>query len=165
MAYKVMGTGSRKMVIQPDRQEIYDKLEAEIFKLREEHKDLVLVSGMAEGWDEAIALVGLRNNIPYEVHIPNKGYGDYYWSAQHSLLKQNRMGRFNQLVNGAAKKIIVCNSIYVNGVHANFIRNQSMIDASDLALVYHAPGQADGGTGDAVRRMSGVIPFKVYPFN
>ena len=165
MAFYVMGTGSRRMILQPNAKEIYDALEAEILQLREEHEGLVLVTGMAEGWDEAFAKIGLRNKIPYEAYIPNEGFGDYYWGRK-SLVGKNRMGTFNELVKGAQKVKYCCNSLYVNGVHSNFIRNDWLIGASDLALVYYAPGTKNvGGTADAVRKMKGVIPFKVYPFN
>ena len=165
MEFKVMGTGSRRMILQPDAREIYDALEVEIFKLREEFPGLVLITGMAEGWDEAFAKIGLRNGIPYEAYIPNKGFGAYYW-GKNSLMGQNRMGTFNQLVGGARKVTYCCDSLYLNGVHSNFIRNDWMIAASDLALVYYAPGSKNaGGTADAVKKLRGVIPFKVYPFN
>lgn len=158
----IMGTGSRSMVTRDDRVDIYQDLEAEILRLAAKYPNLTLISGMAEGWDEAIAKVAFRNNLPYMVMIPNEGYGDYYW-RRNSLLKVNRMETFDELVSNANEVIYVCRSIYVDGVHANFIRNQAMVNACDGALVFE-PGSS--GTRDAVTRLRAVgKPFKVYPFS
>jgi len=163
---RIMGTGSRSMVLHKDRVTIYRNLEEEILRFAAKFPDLHLISGMAEGWDEAIAKVGMRNSIPYSVMIPNRGYGDYYW-RRNSLIKVDRMSTFNQLVNAASEVTYVCNSIYVNGVHANFIRNQAMVDACDGALVYEA---TSNGTRDAVARLNRagksyrLAPFKEWEY-
>lgn len=162
---KIMGTGSRSMVLAADAKAIYDNLEQEVLKLQVKYPTLHLISGMAEGWDEAIAKVGMRNNIPYTVMIPNLGYGSYYW-GKNSLLKRDRMNAFTELITNAADVVYVCKYIYenVDGVrtHANFIRNQAMVDACDGALVYDA---TSSGTRDAVTRLKKAgKPFKVYPF-
>lgn len=162
---KIMGTGSRSLVTHKDRVEIYRNLEAEVLRLAAKYSDLTLISGMAEGWDEAIAKVAMRNDIPYIVMIPNLGYGKYYWQ-QNSLLKRDRMATFNELITNATDIVYVCKYIYenVDGVrtHANFIRNQAMVSACDGALVYDA---ASSGTRDAVTRLKKAgKPYKVYPF-
>lgn len=158
---KIMGTGSRSMILHKDRLDIYRNLEAEILRLAAKYSDLTLISGMAEGWDEAIAKAAFRNNIPYTVMIPNAGYGDYYW-RRNSLLRVDRMQTFDELVTGADEVIYVCDSVYVNGVHANFVRNQAMVDACDGALVFEPTSR---GTRDAVTRLQAAgKPFKVYPF-
>lgn len=158
---KIMGTGSRSMVTHKDRVAIYNNLEAEVLKLQQKHPNLQLISGMAEGWDEAVAKVALRNNIPYSVYLPNNGYGKYYW-GEHSFLGVDRMHTFNELVLGATERIVVCKSLYVDGVHANFVRNQAMVDACDGALVFDA---LSSGTKDAVTRLiKAGKPYKVYPF-
>jgi hypothetical protein len=158
---KIMGTGSRGMVTRHDRVEIYQNLEAEVLRLVAKYPDLHLISGMAEGWDEAVAKVAMRNNIPYSVYIPNNGYGKYYW-GDHSLLGVDRTHQFNELVLAAQERIVVCKSVYVDGVHANFIRNQAMVDACDGALVFDA---SSAGTKDAVTRLKKANkPYKVYPF-
>jgi predicted Rossmann-fold nucleotide-binding protein len=160
----IMGTGSRSMLTEPDVKEIYFNLEAEVLRLADKY-DLHLISGMAEGWDEAIAKAAMRNGIPYTVMIPNKGYGNYYW-GKNSLLKKNRMNVFNELVKHATKVVYVCDSIYeeIDGkeVHANFIRNQAMVDACDVALVYKPESR---GTKDAVERLQKAKKrYKVAPF-
>lgn len=159
---KIMGTGSRSMITRHDRVEIYQNLEAEVLRLAAKYPELHLISGMAEGWDEAIAKAAMRNGIPYSVYIPNNGYGRYYW-GDHSLLGVDRMHQFNELVLNATERIVVCKSVYENGVHANFIRNQAMVDACDGALVYDP---TSSGTKDAVARLNKAgKPMKAYPFS
>lgn len=153
------------MILAADAKAIYDNLEQEVLRLQVKYPTLHLISGMAEGWDEAIAKAAFRNNIPYTCYIPNLGYGKYYWQ-QNSLLKRDRMDTFTELIANATDVVYVCKYIYenVDGVrtHANFIRNQAMVDACDGALVYDA---TSSGTRDAVTRLvKAGKPFKVYPF-
>jgi len=160
----IMGTGSRSMLTEPNAKEIYSNLEAEVLHLADKY-DLHLISGMAEGWEEAIAKAAFRNGIPYTVMIPNSGCGNYYW-GQNSLFNKNCMSVFNELVEGAHNVIYVCSSIYVTvdgkRVHSNFVRNQAMVDACDGALVYKPESR---GTRDAVGRLRKANkPFKVAPF-
>lgn len=162
---KIMGTGSRSMVKAPDAKTVYDNLEAKVLLLAAKYPDLTLISGMAEGWDEAIAKVAQRNGIPYIVMIPNLGYASYYW-GKNSLLKVDRMKTFNALITNATDVVYVCKYIYedVNGIrtHSNFIRNQAMVDACDGALVYK-PESA--GTRDAVARLKAAgKPYMIAPF-
>jgi hypothetical protein len=161
LMFHVMGTGSRSMVVAADRLSVYDDLRNHILRLRNQHPDLVLISGMAEGWDEAIAKVGMRENIPFHAYVPNPEYGAYYW-GQHSLTGRNRMSTFNELLAAAEKVVYVAQTLYVAGVHANFVRNQAMVDVCNMALVYQP---SDGGTADTVRRLTTTHkPFVVYPF-
>lgn len=150
------------MVVANNAKAIYDNLEAEVLRLRAKYPDLHVISGMAEGWDEAIAKAAMRNSIPYTVMIPNKGYGDYYW-RRNSLLGVDRSATFATLCEHAREVVYVCDSLYVNGVHSNFVRNQAMVDACDGALVYEA---TSNGTRDAVTRLiKAGKPYKVYPFS
>lgn len=159
--YKVMGTGSRSMLTHPNHPGIMSDLAARIRALREEHPDLLLISGMAEGWDEAIATVGQEEDISYVVYLPNEGYGRYYW-GNNSLLKKNRMARFNELLASAQEVIYVCSSIYVKGVHSNFLRNQAMVDVAELALVYEGGTPGTRQTVQLLKKSS--VPYEVYPF-
>ena len=159
--YKIMGTGSRKLVLREDRREIYGVLEYYLKLKLEAHPDLVLISGMAEGWDECLAWIGLRNQIPYHVYIPTASYGSYYW-GRNSLLGLNRMDTFNKLVEGAQEVHYICNSLYVDGVHANFVRNDAMVEAADYAVVYDARSR---GTSHAVAGLrKNKVPYSEYPF-
>lgn len=156
--FKLMGTGSRSMVTRKDCREIYARLEEKILFMNESD-DLHLISGMAEGWDEAIAKVGMRNGIPYSVYIPSPTYGTYYW-GQHSLTGKNRKATFDKLCGHAAEVHVVCADHQFG--KANFVRNQAMVDACDGALVFDS---SSSGTRDAVNRLSKATkPFEIYPF-
>jgi hypothetical protein len=184
----IMGTGSRSMLTAPNAREIYENLKAHILHLKEIEPDhhIILISGMAEGWDEAIAKIGMREGIEYHVYIPTKDYGNYYW-GQHSLLGVNRMEMFNQLVDGAAR-VTYLEDIYgqprfmrrheidqftiagpnynVGGLwlHANMARNRVMVDncRGGRALVYDS---GSAGTRDAVARLKQArLAYEVYPF-
>ena len=66
------------------------------------------------------------------------------------------------MLAAASKVVYVAQTLYVGNVHANFVRNQAMVDACNLALVYQA---SSSGTADAVRRLTAANkPFIVYPF-
>lgn len=157
----VMGTGSRSMLTHPDRREIYSVLEYKIL-LMAEQDEVTLITGMAEGWDEAIAKVGLRNNIPYLCYVPTYSYGEYYWGKK-SLLGHNRLNIFQDLLKGAQDVHFVCgNNLYVNGEHANFVRNRAMVGVADQALVYNP---SSPGTAHCVRMLkANKVPYSVYPF-
>jgi hypothetical protein len=164
----IMGTGSRTMLLEEDCREIYAILEYKIMLMQELFGPLHLISGMAEGWDEAIAKVGARNDIPYSVYLPNPSYGSYYW-GQHSLLRTNRLGVFNTLVEGAAEVHTISQRVYkyVDGerIHSNMLRNQAMVNASQYALVFRPRQGFSPGTNDAIRRLRQAnIPYERYPF-
>ena len=149
------------MVVADNAKSIYENLEAEVLRLAAKYPELHLISGMAEGWDEAIAKVGMRNGIPYTAMIPNKGYDDYYW-RRNSLLGVNRINTFNELYYKAHEVVYVCDSLYVNGVHSNFVRNEHMVNMCDGALVYEPTSR---GTAHAVKLLKDAgKPYKVYPF-
>ena len=181
----IMGTGSRSMLTHPQAKEIYSDLEDYLLWYHEkEVGGIHLISGMAEGWDEAIAKVGMRNNIPYDVYIPTRNYGQYYW-GDHSQQNVNRMAMFNTLVESARKAhylediygeprfmrkgevdkyTMAGPNYFMNGIwlHANMARNEEMVKISDLAVVYDAQSS---GTRDAVTRLRQTrTAFEVYPF-
>lgn len=159
--YYVMGTGSRSMRTHPQAQQIWEHLVAYVEMLREQHPNIVLISGMAEGWDEAIARTAIRLDIPFIAALPNSTYGEYYWGTK-SVLQQNRLPIFQQLVQAAQEVVIVCDRIVVNGTHSNFIRNQWMVTHCDHALVYEP---TSSGTRDAVGRLRQAgKSYDTYPF-
>lgn len=159
--YYVMGTGSRSMRTDPNAQTIYKHLLTKVELLAEQHPNLWMISGMAEGWDEAIAKAAIALGIPFTAAIPNDTYGAYYW-GRNSVTGKDRINDWYAIIGQAREVVIVCNSIKVDGVHSNFIRNQWMVDHSDHALVY-APQSS--GTRDALARLvQAQESYEVYPF-
>lgn len=181
----IMGTGSRSMVMAEDAKDIYQTLEEYVLWLHEQ-EEVCLISGLAEGWDEAIAKVGIRNGISYIAVVPTKDYGSYYWGRK-SLTGHNRLNTFNELVAGASEVVYLedlygepqwvkyresglmniipgPNYTFQGGLlHANFARNQVMVDRCDSALVYNAKSS---GTRDAISRLTAAGKgYEEYPFS
>jgi len=157
--FYIMGTGSRSMVNHPHAKQIYEGLRDFLVEAYARNSNIILISGLAEGWDEAVAKVGMRECIPYIAAIPNSGYGEYYW-ARKSQTGHNRISVFNELVASAQEVVYVCDTLYVNGVHSNFIRNSWMVDRANEAVVYMAHSS---GTRDAVAKLSALkIPYTTF---
>lgn len=158
----IMGTGSTKMVVHPDRVNIYKGLETRVLELREEYGEITLVSGMCEGWDEAIAKVGIRNNIPFIAVIPHPTYGEYYW-GKNSLTGHNRLHTFREIVAQAQRVLVTGNKLYgPDGLHINFHRNIQMVALSDYALVFN---RFSKGTAHCYKEIKAMdMPYEEYPF-
>jgi hypothetical protein len=156
MPFIVAGTGSRGLKLAS--QEIKDRAvaatTASLEALKLIHGDkLRVMSGMAEGFDELIAMVAIKLEIKLIAAVPNKGYGAYYW-ANHSLTGTNRMGHFNGIIARADKVINVMEDVhgiqrglYLNGRHSNFLRNDYMVAQANHFLVWDP---SSSGTRDCL---------------
>ena len=102
--YYVMGTGSRSMRTDPNAQNIFVTLCSYIIELKQEHPTLVLISGMAEGWDEAIAKAAIRFEIPFIAAVPHAGYGSYYWGRK-SVTGNSRMNDWLSIIRKAEEVV------------------------------------------------------------
>jgi hypothetical protein len=154
LPFIVAGTGSRGLKLAS--QEIKDRAvaatTASLEALKLIHGDkLRVMSGMAEGFDELIAMVAIKLEIKLIAAVPNKGYGAYYW-ANHSLTGTNRMGHFNGIIARADKVINVMEDVhgiqrglYLNGRHSNFLRNDYMVAQANHFLVWDP---SSSGTAD-----------------
>lgn len=128
----IAGTGTRSVIADiPTCRELVEKLTAKLIEV----KATKVISGMAEGFDEIIARAGFKANVPVTLAIPNEGYVKYYW-GKNSKTGKNREHIASEIMKRASEIIIVCDSIYVNGEHANFVRNKFMVDQCDALWVY-----------------------------
>lgn len=141
------GTGPRSCRPTP---ELVRRLDA-IVEARAEVGGLVIISGMAEGFDELLARRAIALGVPFIAAVPNRGYGAYYWSAAHSRDGKDRLDEFNELLAAAAEVCYVCRGVYEGRLHSNFVRNQWMVDHSDELVVRRESGKG-GGTADCFRR-------------
>lgn len=128
-----------------------------IAELHNQHGDrLVLMSGMAEGWDSLIAWAALRSRIRLWCAVPHRTYGAYYW-GRRSLTGLNRANEYTSILNRAWRRTFVMEdthhtgSLHLGGVHANMIRNQWMVDVAHEFLAWNAAGSR--GTADCVARI------------
>jgi len=162
MIDKIMGTGSRVFLLldREERDRIYEDLRQYLLMRHKENKRLLIISGGAEGWDEALATIAMREGIDYFLALPNEVYADYYWRRK-SITNTDRIATIQELIDHATHVEYICGKdIYSNGVHANFVRNTWMVERCDEAVVYDADSR---GTIDAVKKlMKAKKPYKVF---
>lgn len=133
----ISGTGSRQLITNEIQSKIiYSLLLNEIKKLE---KVTMIISGMAEGFDELLANAAVELNLPLTCAIPNREYLDYYW-RKNSVTGYDRYRYAEKLCryaesNGVIKYI--CKNLYVDGIHANFVRNNWMVENCEFMFVYN----------------------------
>ena len=180
--FLVGGTGARSLrtanII--EQKAVWAWLLITLTTLKAVHGDsLRVVSGMAEGFDEALAKAALHLNIPVIAMLPNAGYGRYYW-GRNSLTGRDRFEEFEQLLSRCNQVIYTDRLFKIAGkglyydphtrkaffrrakglVHSNFVRNQGLVNWSDELLVYQSESS---GTSDCVTRAKKAgIPMRVF---
>lgn len=110
------------------------------------HNPTQVISGMALGWDTAIALAAIKLNIPLIAAVPFKG--------QESRWQLPDRERFNHILSKASDVVIVSNGGY--SAAKMQVRNVWMVDHCDRLLALH-DGSA-GGTGNCVNYATGKVP-------
>lgn len=164
--FYIAGTGSRELILDIDkRRKVRDYLADLLVKAKEKHGDkLIIISGMAEGFDEAFARAAIMTNVPFIAAIPNEGYLNYYW-GNNSMLKRNRMKEADWILDHAAEFTYVCKGIYgPDGRHANHHRNEWMVDRANIVWAYNPQTK---GTAQCVSyaKKTGKNIFVVDPDN
>jgi hypothetical protein len=165
--FVIAGTGSRSLVNDEDKM---NKVEEYLIDLltqaKAKHGDnLVVISGMAEGFDEVLARAAMCVGITLIAAIPNKGYSAYYW-RNNSVLKIDRMDTFQELARYAnetgAVHYVCGKNVYVDGKHSNFVRNEWMADRADVVWVYNPTSR---GTAQCYNycRTNGIKTFIINP--
>ena len=83
----------------------------------------LVISGMAQGWDEAVAEAARRLDIPYIAAVPSPGYGKRYWFE--------RLYAFMDLCVHAQQVEIVSETPSARSMQ---LRNEWMVDRADRML-------------------------------
>lgn len=139
--FVVAGTGSRALQTAglALKRYAWERLTGRLSELRSVHGDgLVVMSGMAEGWDHAVAKAALDVGLRLWCAVPNKGYGRHYWSAGQSLTGQDCTAEFAAILDQAWRVTYVMEDVHgttalkLNGVHANSLRNDFMVTGDGL---------------------------------
>ncbi len=148
--FKIAGTGTRKLITDLVQMEkvicqISDTLRA----AKAARGEIIVISGMAEGFDEALARGAIKAGVPFHAYIPHPTYGQYYW-GKNSLTGRNRNQEFDSLKGQAAYVVVVANSLYLNGLHVNYHRNIAMVDACDILWAYRPTSGITTGTKHCV---------------
>lgn len=98
-----------------------------------------VISGMALGWDTAIALASLKLEIPLIAAVPFKGQ-DRKWSSDDVM-------RYHQILKESSEIVIVSEGGYSPAKMQ--IRNVWMVDRCDhLVALWNG---SNGGTGNCVK--------------
>lgn len=114
-----------------------------------EFNDLTLVSGMARGVDEIFAEVAYRNQLKLILTIPNS----IKWHKNRDRSRGVRAQAINYdryLTYENTIEVLEIPKVYNGKVYkfANFARNQSIIDESNIVISYKSYDSA--GTNDAI---------------
>ena len=113
------------------------------FIVKELKPDMV-ISGMALGWDQALAMAAILNNIPFTAAIPFQG-------QQNAWPDRSRMIYCN-LLEKASKQVVVCDGGYAAWKMQR--RNEWMVDNADKVIALW--DGSDGGTANCVNYASKV---------
>lgn len=89
-----------------------------------ELKPKLVISGMALGWDQALACAAIAENIPFAAAIPFEG-------QQNAWPESSRM-IYSTILEKSAKKIIVCDGGYAAWKMQK--RNEWMVDHADTIV-------------------------------
>jgi uncharacterized phage-like protein YoqJ len=150
-SYSLMGTGHRpKLYV--EYSDYYESLsvmqksiEAVISKY--EIKLDVVISGMALGFDTALAMYAVSNNIPLHIYSPFIGQ-EYSWSDDY-------IGTYTALVKQAERVHFSTNRYPANkgaAINALYKRNADMLQSAEVCLTFKRPEVDSGGTVSAIKK-------------
>ena len=128
----IAGSGTREVVTD---KLLFDKVLGQVVTIFQRENPTSIISGMAEGFDEIVARAAISLKIPFMAFIPNSGYLNYYW-GKNSKTGRDRLAIAEKILSYASDVKYICQSVYQDGLHANFHRNHAMVDAADKLLVY-----------------------------
>ena len=171
--FTIAGTGTRQLINEPQqyRHKVLNYLVELLEEAKKKHgaENIQVISGMAEGFDEALARAAIIAEVPFIAALPNAGYINYYWSAPDVKKKtkgsrsgSSRLESGLDLLTKAVQVVNVCKGIYgEDGRHANYIRNEWMADRASVVWVYNPNN--DGGTQHCVDycNKTGVRMFNI----
>jgi len=111
-----------------------------LVKFAKKHLDGVdkVISGMALGWDTAMAMAAMEQNIPFIAAIPFLGQ-ERMWPSESKI-------RYQYLLKHAEDVVYVCDPGYAPWKMQ--VRNKWMVDHSDLVLALW--NGTEGGTANCI---------------
>lgn len=144
-------TGSRSLQTAPveDQQRILDHMTAEFTRLKEKYGSVLVITGMAEGFDALCARAAQLAEVDYWCAIPSPDYADYWWKS-NSQLGYDRSEVFQGYVDKAVGHTFVCDKHLYRGAEMN-IRNEWIVSRAQGFYAY--PVGSRGGTRDCMNRI------------
>lgn len=134
----VAGTGHRPDKLGGYTNEAFLKLVNIAIEWLKENKPDKVISGMAMGWDQALALASVRLNIPLICAVPFKGQ-EREWSSSVQKF-------YFKLLNKASEVIYVSSSGY--SAKKMQTRNEWMVNNCDIILAMW--DESSGGTANCI---------------
>lgn len=128
----IAGTGHRPNKLGGYSTEARDKLVNIAKQYLQNNSVTLVISGMALGWDTALAIASIQLNIPLHCYIPFKG--------QELKWKSNSIKLYNAILDKADEVKYICDEGF--SPHKMQIRNEAMVNDCDILLALH-----DGTTG------------------
>ncbi len=173
---RIAGTGTRDIVRSKEAMDwMINNLTETLVKGKEKLGDeLSVISGMAEGFDEALAIAAIKAKVPFHAYIPGHGFASHFW-GESSTTGRDRLQMFERILSEAAEVHYTVGpgeSLYQFDIrggrreHINFIRNYDMVDACDKLWVYptRLDGKPSGGTAHAYRYAKKIgCPYHILP--
>ena len=99
-----------------------------------------VISGMAIGWDQALAWAAVNNSVPFIAAVPFKG--------QESIWPQKAKDEYYKLLELAEEVVIVCEGGFAP--HKYHVRDKWMVDRGDQMIALWN-GNQYGGTYSTVK--------------
>ncbi|MBY0263695.1 MAG: DUF357 domain-containing protein [Phycisphaerales bacterium] len=125
-------------------------LETAMAALDEWNPDLT-ISGMATGWDMAVAAACMLTNRPYHCYIP--------FAGQHRLWGQADQSMYISLLEEAAEVVTICNA---ETSYSYIARDEAMVDKADRMIALYL-GDPTTGTGRTIQYAEGwLVPVTNY---
>lgn len=112
-----------------------------------------VISGMALGWDQALAIAAIRNGINLTCAIPFKGQ-ELAWPSDSQKL-------FNRILDKSQEIFYVSKGSYSPSKMQ--IRNKWMVDRSDLVLAMW--DGSSGGTANCIKYAEGKNKTVINLYN
>lgn len=135
----VAGTGHRPNKLGGYNNESFLKLVSIAEEWLHEAKPTKVISGMAQGWDQALAQAAINCSIPFIAAVPFEG--------QESRWTEKGQKYFNKLLQKAESIKYVSEKGY--SPYKMQLRNEWMVDNCDLVLAMW--DGTDGGTGNCIK--------------
>lgn len=157
------GSGSRSLKLDV---EMFTRVFNRLIEMIRETKPAMLITGMAEGFDEALALAAMATQTPLKAMIPFRGYCNYYW-GKNSVTGKNRLDECKQIVayaQATAGVEYICSDWRgPDGRYAMFHRNEAMAKACDKAWIWDPSSK---GTAQFYNYcVANKIPHYIIKFN
>lgn len=133
------GTGHRPSRLGGYGDDVFSKLVDLGMWAISEYQPSKIISGMAQGWDQALAEAAIRSGCPFVAAIP--------FTGQESVWPPAAKERYSRLVKSAATAIVITGGDY--SAYKMQARNAWMVDNADGILALW--NGTSGGTANCVR--------------